>query len=215
MVFSCAQCAVCSCQHQDAPYPQGCPTAALSEEEIRACVASYTEEELRMSRTAALIEANWYCRLTRVEETIMFALEMGHKRIGIAACAGLRAEARIFAGVCEAKGLEAIGAICKVGSIDKTELGLSEEDKIHPGEFEAMCDPALQAEVLRRAGTELNVIVGLCVGHDTIFIRHSASPVTYLVVKDRVTCHAPAAPLHQTGSYYRRLLAPGFPEKRS
>jgi uncharacterized metal-binding protein len=41
----------------------------------------------------------------------------------------------------------------------------------------------------------LNVIIGLCVGHDSLFIRHSAAPVTYLVVKDRVHGHNPSAGL--------------------
>jgi len=59
--------------------------------------------------------------------------------------------------------------------------------------------------VLAEAGTGLNVAVGLCVGHDTLFFQHSAAPVTVLVAKDRVLGHNPVAALYTSRSYYRRL----------
>jgi uncharacterized metal-binding protein len=54
-----------------------------------------------------------------------------------------------------------------------------------------MCNPIAQAMIMNREKTELNIIVGLCVGHDSTFIR-SEAPVTVLVAKDRVLCHNPA-----------------------
>jgi uncharacterized metal-binding protein len=48
-------------------------------------------------------------------------------------------------------------------------------------------------------------VVGLCVGHDSLFFRHSVAPVTVLVAKDRVTGHNPVAALYTSHSYYRRL----------
>jgi uncharacterized metal-binding protein len=63
-----------------------------------------------------------------------------------------------------------------------------------------------QARILNEVGTDLNVIVGLCVGHDILFTRHSTAPVTTLVVKDRVTGHNPAAALYGQAFYYRRLV---------
>lgn len=71
-----------------------------------------------------------------------------------------------------------------------------------------------QARILNDAGCDLNVIVGLCVGHDTLFMRHAEAPVTYLVVKDRVLAHNPAAALYTKGSYYKRLLSPDLPDPR-
>ena len=58
---------------------------------------------------------------------------------------------------------------------------------------------------LAEAGTELNVVIGLCVGHDSLFFQHSRVPTTVLVVKDRVTGHNPVAALYTSRSYYRRL----------
>jgi uncharacterized metal-binding protein len=62
--------------------------------------------------------------------------------------------------------------------------------------------------LLAAAGSELNVLIGLCVGHDSLFFQHSKAPVTVLMVKDRVTGHNPAAALYTSRSYYRRLRKP-------
>jgi uncharacterized metal-binding protein len=85
-------------------------------------------------------------------------------------------------------------------------MGLPEEKKVKPNEFEAMCNPLLQAELLNQAGTDFNVIIGLCVGHDTLFIKQSKAPVTYLIVKDRILGHNPAAALYTSNFYYKKLL---------
>ena len=58
---------------------------------------------------------------------------------------------------------------------------------------EVMCNPAGQADLLNRAGTDLNIICGLCVGHDAVFTARSEAPVTTLIAKDRVLAHNPAA----------------------
>lgn len=51
----------------------------------------------------------------------------------------------------------------------------------------------------------MNVIVGLCVGHDMIFTKHADAPTTTLVAKDRLTGHNPVAALYGTNLYYKRL----------
>ena len=60
--------------------------------------------------------------------------------------------------------------------------------------------------IFNKEKTDLNVINGLCVGHDTLFMKYSEAPVTYLVVKDRVLAHNPVGALNTTMSYYKRLL---------
>ena len=64
----------------------------------------------------------------------------------------------------------------------------------------------MQAEVLNREKTELNVMVGLCLGHDILFIKYSKADVTPLIVKDRVTGHNPIAALYTSESYYKKKL---------
>lgn len=71
-----------------------------------------------------------------------------------------------------------------------------------------MCNPIGQAMALNEAGTELNILMGLCVGHDTLFYKFCKGFCTVLVTKDRVLAHNPAGALYETGSFYRRLLQP-------
>jgi uncharacterized metal-binding protein len=162
--------------------------------------------DARMARAAAEVEGLYYGKLTRVEETVAFAKRIDAKRIGIATCAGLIEETRIFATILKRSGLEPIAVLCKVGSVDKTDIGIPENLKIAPGSFEAACNPILQARLLNAQGTQLNVIVGLCVGHDSLFIRHSEAPVTTLIVKDRVLGHNPAVALYTSKTYSKRVL---------
>ena len=74
--------------------------------------------------------------------------------------------------------------------------------KIHGDGFEATCNPVGQALLLEEEGTDLNVILGLCLGHDVLFTKHSKAPVTTLAVKDRVLAHNPLGVIYS--GYYRR-----------
>jgi len=151
--------------------------------------------------TSGVLRARW----NRVEDTIAFAKLMGYTRIGIATCIGLLDETNKLALILKAQGLEPLSVCCKSGSIDKRELGLTEEDKVRPNTFEPACNPVAQARLLNSAKTEMNIIMGLCVGHDMLFSRHSKAPVTTLVVKDRVTGHNPVSVLYGQNFYYKRL----------
>jgi uncharacterized metal-binding protein len=207
---SCAECGPLNCYRQDKNYPSFCLTEAADRQEVEAIVEHLRGDNLdaRMARAAAEIEGMYYCQATRAEEIVLFAKRIGAKRIGVATCRGLIQEARTFVKILRAKGLEAFAVVCKIGSVDKTEIGVADEVKIEKGSFEAMCNPILQAKTLNAQKTELNVLVGLCVGHDSLFIKYSEAPVTTLVTKDRVLGHNPVVALYETHSYYRRLLDP-------
>jgi uncharacterized metal-binding protein len=167
---------------------------------------AYEHPETReLAQAAARTEAAGYCEEPRVEEIMGFARRLGVNRLGIANCVGLMREARLLQEILEANGFDVSSVCCKTGSIPKEEIGLADEEKIRPGQFEALCNPVGQAKLLNEAGTGLNIVVGLCVGHDSLFFRHSGAPVTVLVAKDRVTGHNPAAALYTSHSYYRRL----------
>lgn len=155
---------------------------------------------LALTRAATTLEGRHYMELTRLEEVMRFAAAMGWRRIGVAFCVGLSEEARVLCRILSRQ-FEVVAACCKTGGVEKERLGL---DKIREDRFEAMCNPVAQALLLNDAGTDLNLLVGLCVGHDIIFSQRSAAPVSVLVVKDRVLAHNPAGALH-TG-YYRKKL---------
>jgi uncharacterized metal-binding protein len=112
-------------------------------------------------------------------------------------------EASRVANVIEHFGFTVCSVRCKCGTVDKTQLGVSEEYKIgDAGKFEAGCNPIVQAMILNAFKTDLNVIVGLCIGHDILFTKYSKAPVTTLIVKDRYTGHNPIAALYS--NYHRK-----------
>ncbi len=204
----CAQCRVVACDAAPGAEkpPRFCP--AVAESELLAEVENtYLGDEnlRRMALESARTEAAGYCVATRVEETMDFARRMGWRRLGIAHCVGLMQEAKMAKDIFEAHGFEVFTACCKTGSIDKESVGLADDEKVRPGGYEAMCNPVGQAALLARAETEFNVVMGLCVGHDSLFLMHSKAPATVLVVKDRVLGHNPVAALYTSHSYYRRL----------
>ena len=92
---------------------------------------------------------------------------------------------------------------------DKTEIGVPEGSKVEIGCHESLCNPVMHAKLLNKEKTDLNVIVGLCVGHDSIFIKYSEAPVTTLITKDKVLVHNPVAALYASAHYYKRLLKEG------
>jgi uncharacterized metal-binding protein len=75
-------------------------------------------------------------------------------------------------------------------------------DRIKEEGYEATCNPKMQALLLGKKKTDLNIIVGLCMGHDIVFTANSSAPVTTLIVKDRVLAHNPAGAIYS--GYYRR-----------
>ncbi len=166
-----------------------------------------------IAQVSALVESEGYCKWTRVEEICQFARRMGFRRVGIATCISFVDLSRVFSAILESHGLEVASVACKNGGVAKEDIGLKDAEKIRPGTYEAICNPISQAGLLNRAGCELNVIVGLCVGHDSLFIRHSHGLVTTLVTKDRVLAHNPVGALHLADTYYSRVWGPDKPDK--
>lgn len=141
------------------------------------------EPDRRLAYHAALIEAEGYCRWTRAHETAELCRRMGFARVGVAHCRDTAAEAGLVASFLRSRGLVAI-------------LPDSQAD----------CDPEGQARHFAKAATELNVIAGMCVGHDAMFFRHTLAPATCLLVRDLRLRHNPAGALYNRRSYFRAAL---------
>ena len=183
----------------------GCPMNT-AQEVLENASELYTPELREMAHAAALVEAKGYMRWTRVEDTMEFARAMGYRKLGIACCAGLRREGAILENILRENGFEVSSAVCKTGGVPKEEMGIKDEEKVRPGGFEAMCNPIAQAKLLDSVGCQLNILVGLCVGHDALFAKASKAPVTTLVAKDRVLGHNPVAAIYNHQSYYKERL---------
>ncbi len=221
------QCAECSvkiriCQSDDnGKGPAFCPTKNYRSV-IKKALKEYEKPEIReFARMASIQEGECYINRDskpyilhpskpRVQEVCEFANKMKYKKLGIAFCGGLHSEARVLSDILNAQGFDVASVMCKCGGVPKETVGLSDEHKINIGGFEPMCNPVIQAAILNEEKTDFNILVGLCVGHDSLFFKYSRAFTTVLIAKDRLLGHNPAAALYTSGSYYARLLRPGF-----
>lgn len=221
------QCAVCPfdwserwCRAAKGKAPSDCPSLRLRDlaETSAACMAAEPCGEF--ARQASLQESSCYGGREagygavvplkpRIVETVEFARRMGYRRLGLAFCIGLRAEAAVVHEIFTTNGFEVASVGCKVGGKAKALLGLTPADQVDPNAaHETMCNPIFQALALNEARTEFNILLGLCVGHDSLFFKHATAMGTVLAVKDRLLGHNPLAAISQYDSYYRYLKAP-------
>ncbi len=205
-MYTCADCKILACvSGTKDTMPKNCPMrqSTLMEKAF----ANYAQEEnSRFYITSSSIEAAGYCQWPRLKETMEFCKRMQYKKIGIAFCLGLQKEAHIVAGLLRREGLTVVSVICKTGGYPKEAAGIPAECKIHPEEFETMCNPIAQAAFLNEQQTNFNIALGLCVGHDSLFYKYSKAPVTTLVAKDRVLAHNPCGAIYCADGYFEDRL---------
>jgi len=106
---------------------------------------------------------------------------MGYRKIGVAFCVALAKEVRVLCDILSDERFDVVPVCCKVGGNKISDMGV---ESMRPKGI--ACNPVAQAFVLNEYKTDINVAVGLCLGHDILFSKYSNTPVTTLVVKDRV-----------------------------
>ncbi len=197
-------------------HPKNCPTVN-KKDLIEQSLLEYQKEDIYiLAKNASLQEAEGYGnrdkgydKVTPIKPRILeiaeYAKKMGFKKLGLAFCVGLREEAKVVEKFYSHIGFEIMSVVCKVGAVPKETIGVQDSEKISIGKFESMCNPILQAMVLNSEHTDLNILLGLCVGHDTLFLKYSTAPCTVLAVKDRLLGHNPLAAVYNINSYYRYL----------
>lgn len=190
-------CANCNCNHMC--YAKGKSCVEIDQDKA---LAIYDKEERRIMKAAAYVEATFYMKYTRLQETAEFAKRMGYKTIGLGFCMGIQDEAKLFARYFTQQGFEVKSVCCKNCGINKDVLKLKKVSKDNP--VEPMCNPKGQAQYLNENGAELFVSAGLCVGHDALFAKACNGPVTTLVVKDRVLGNNPMSVVYS--SYWKGKL---------
>ena len=210
----CAECLVQNCQVQ-CKQPGGADCPMKDQALFDAILAEYQKPDIHTFYEASVESMRQsFARLTRLMETINFCRLMKYHTSGIAYCSGMLREGRIVNALFKKEGFETVSAGCKVGGFSSEELigpcpmreSLPErrdlrslDGRLHPPEKvkpRAICDPIGQAMVLNEANTEFNVVIGLCVGHDSLFLQYANAPCTVLVAKDRMLNHNPVADLY-------------------
>ena len=208
------------CRHEKGRSPENCPTKIGRDLAQKAHALLKNSKWQEFARQSSIQEGEGYGNKERgyrfvrpikprIQEIHEFAYKMGYKKLGLVFCVGLRKEAKVVAKLFNLHGFDVFSVVCKVGCLPKEELGLTDDQKIEPGTFEPACNPVLQALILNEKETEFNVVMGLCVGHDSLFFKFSEAPCTVLAVKDRVLVHNPLAAIYNLESYYRALKSTG------
>jgi len=177
-------------------------------------------EEMEFARQAAVQESTCYRNREkgyadmipakpRIVEIVEFAQRMGYRHLGLIFCGGAMREGGIVHEILETNGFIVTSVMCKAGKIPKSLYGVGQADLVDLTKTsETACNPKFQAMVANKAGVDFNILVNLCVGHDSLALKHLEAPVTVLSVKDRLTGHNPLAPIHMYDSYYRYLKKP-------
>ena len=224
--FETPTCAACPfknaerlCMNPGGKHPDNCPT--LQKKDVLAqALREYDKPEIReFAYQASVQEGEGYAGREmgyasvkplkpRIIEIAEFARRMHYTRLGLIFCAGLAREGKLVAEFYRSKGFEVLSVLCKVGQVPKEALGLADDQKIAIGCHESMCNPISQAVMMNDAQTHFNILVGLCVGHDSLVFKYSAAPCTVLAAKDRVFGHNPLAAVYTLDSYYRYLKQP-------
>ena len=194
--------------------PNFCPMINMTDTIQKAMTQYDDPATLEFARQASIQEFECYeqtpegrrTKNPRILELIEFSKKCGYKKLGLAFCAGLSSEAQTLTEILENHGFEVVSVRCKVGATPKEKIGIKPEQKIAgPAKWESMCNPITQAEIINEEKVDFAIMLGLCLGHDTLFIKHCRVPMTVIAVKDRVTGHNPLAALYTINSYYKRL----------
>jgi len=185
VAFSCADCTRVACV-RGGEFPNECPT--VTEAATVAAAVEHAANDPYACKVMAAAQTtprdqNGSPR-NRIDEIAHFCKEMEFSTVGVAFCIALVKEARVLCQLLSEAGLVVVPVSCKVGGVSPSKLGVDADT------FKGVsCNPVAQAAILNRRNTNINIAVGLCLGHDMLFARHSSSPVTTLVVKDRFLGH--------------------------
>ena len=136
----------------------------------------YDDADIKLMHAAEAVDAFDANRLQAIRQ---FACEAGMKRL--ANCIVFSRQTKIIMAYFS-RYFEVFVVDCKYGRMSKENLFGENSRKV-------LCNPSGQADFLNQKKTDLNISIGLCVGHDMIFSQKSLAPVTTFFVKDFVNDH--------------------------
>lgn len=143
------------------------------------CLALYDDQDRQLMKLASAAKMRG---ADRVDEIVRFIAAAGMRKVGIAHCVAMNREAAALE--------QRLQQTVEVARVDCKVCRIAASDLVE-GDRGISCNPIGQAALLAEQKTELNIAMGLCLGHDMLFAKHSRAPVTTLAVKDRVHSHNP------------------------
>lgn len=212
-MYTCADCKrrVCLTPGKD-DLPANCPMR--DEQYVKDMREGYLDAELNRfyvaTKTAADSDTPRTGFTPRLRYVIDLCKKMGYKKLGFAFCVGFRDEAKLYSKILRAHGFEVVSVGCCNGGFNISEHGVP----LPPNcDFDAACNPLGQARLMNEQQVEFNLVMGLCAGHDSLFMKHARAMSTVITVKDPATGHCPPAALYLYEQYYREVFERGMEEK--
>lgn len=212
-MFKCAECSLHGCMKCDMEQTMKCCPSKENELQDKARALYQEQENMNLAHNAAEVEADGYGMLCRLEEIMLFCRKNNFKKLGLVFCIGLSSEAKEVSKILTYNGFEVSSVVCKNGSIPKSFIGMKDEQTLSHCSKEIMCNPIGQALMMNAENVQFNILMGLCVGHDTLALKYLEAPTTILAVKDRVTGHNPLAAVYVAESYFKKKFFPPKPGK--
>ena len=124
--------------------------------------------------------------LSRAEEIVEFARNMGYGHLALAYCFGIEALAGRFRDFLRQNDFEVSSFRCTINGIRENEILPQLPSSVN-------CNPLGQAEAINESTADFVIEMGLCLGHDVILHQRLKKPFTVFLVKDRVFGHNPGA----------------------
>jgi uncharacterized metal-binding protein len=179
--MDCLNCTSKNCRTTEACHAQKFDAAELVQ-------TYHLPENVKIIQAAArLVDNGRAGTLSRLQEVIEFSGSMNFKRIGIAYCYGMEAEAALITTIFRESGFKLYPVSCTTGGFKQSEINTASKiDKVS-------CNPLAQASQLNNESVDFTLTIGLCLGHDILFNQYINSYTSTLVVKDRVHDHNPLA----------------------
>lgn len=212
---TCASCTVYNCVEKERDLtrvPKNCPMR--NEQYVEEIFEAYKDPEIRKFYVASKTyrqPGTGRSFVPRLRAVLDFCKGMGYKKIGLAFCVGFSQEAALYAKILRSHGLEVASVSCCNGGFNIADMGCPLPEGC---EFDAACNPLGQARLLNEEGVDFNLVMGLCTGHDSLFIRAANAMSTVIVTKDPATGHSPAMALYLYDQYYKEVFdAPCIDER--
>lgn len=209
IVYTCANCKVQACIEKDGggkALPKNCPMN--NEKYLKEIFQEYKKPEINKfyvatkspgSRSGA---AMFTPRLRRVIDVCKM---LGYKKLGLAFCVGFDKEADLYSKILRQHGFEVVSVACCNGGFNVADHGVELPEGC---DFDAACNPIGQARLLNEEKVDFNLVMGLCCGHDSLFLKHAEAMSTVIAVKDPATGHCPTKVLYLYDQYYERYFRP-------
>lgn len=186
----CSMCEERPCMSEGGSRPDGCP----EEDKHQHCSNESRER---------LYGYLWHLRenpTDRIGEVMEYARFKGYTKLGVVFCSGLKRETEFLLDIIKKEGFQVASVMCKAGGAARSGSDGSADNSINTETGysidSAQSNPVGQALTLNREEVQLNLIIGLCVGHDTLFMKYADAPSVTIVAKDRTAAHNPAAILY-------------------